>query len=206
MQISFLTKYWPCLPRNGILTHILEMFSSAMLLELFSEDVLLYGAGSLLLCFDFNFLSTPHRKLAGNPFHAMNLEMVEICPFRKNVLLHIRTARQNNDLIQAVLRDQGSKLWEFVLISFSLSKRTLKQLISDSCSKTAFSFDNKIYEQIDGVSMGSCLAPVLANIILTEFEKQIVEDLIQAGTIKFYRRYVDDTLVLIKPCDICLPS
>ena len=50
--------------------------------------------------------------------------------------------------------------------------------------------------------MGSCLAPVLANIILTEFEKQIVDDLIKAGTIKFYRRYVDDTLVLIKPCDI----
>ena len=43
---------------------------------------------------------------------------------------------------------------------------------------------------------------ILANIILTEFEKQIVEDLINAGTIKFYRRYVDDTLVLIKPCDI----
>ena len=50
--------------------------------------------------------------------------------------------------------------------------------------------------------MGSCLAPVLANIILTEFEKQIVEDLIQAGAIKFYRPRVDDTLVLIQPCDI----
>ena len=88
------------------------------------------------------------------------------------------------------------------LINTTLSKRTLKKLISDLCSKTAFSFDNKICEQIDGVSMGSCLALILANIILTEFEKQIVEDLIQAGTIKFYRRYVDDTLVLIKPCDI----
>ena len=63
-------------------------------------------------------------------------------------------------------------------------------VIKDSCSKTAFSFDNKIYEQIDGVSMGSCLAPVLANIILTEFGKQIVDDLIKAGTIKFYRRLV----------------
>ena len=50
--------------------------------------------------------------------------------------------------------------------------------------------------------MGSCLAPVLANIILTEFEKQIVEDLIKAGTIKFYCRYMDDTLVLIKPCTL----
>ena len=114
LRVSFLTKYSPCLPRNGILTHILEMFLSAMLLELFSEDMLLYGAGSLLLCFDYNFLSIAHRKLAGKPFHAMNLEMVEICLFRKNVLRHIRTARQNNDLIQAVLRDQGSKLWKLV--------------------------------------------------------------------------------------------
>ena len=50
--------------------------------------------------------------------------------------------------------------------------------------------------------MGSCLAPVLANIILTEFEKQIVEDLIQAGAIKFYRPRVDDTPALIQPCNI----
>ena len=83
LRISFLTKNSPCLPRNGILTHILEMFSSAILLELFSEDVLLYAAESLLLCFDFNFLSIAHRKLAGKPFHAMNLEMIEICLFRK---------------------------------------------------------------------------------------------------------------------------
>ena len=51
LRISFLTKNSPCLPRNGILTHILEMFSSAILLELFSENGLLYGAESLLLCF-----------------------------------------------------------------------------------------------------------------------------------------------------------
>ena len=73
------------------------MLSSAILLEkLFSEDMLLYGVGLLLLCLDFNFLSIAHRKLAGKLFHAMNLEMVEICLFRKNVL-HISTAWQNYD-------------------------------------------------------------------------------------------------------------
>ena len=50
--------------------------------------------------------------------------------------------------------------------------------------------------------MGSSLGPVLAKIILTEFENKVVSDLVQSGIIKFYRRYVDDTLVLIKPCDI----
>ena len=52
--------------------------------------------------------------------------------------------------------------------------------------------------------MGSALGPVLANIILSEFEKLIVSDLIKSGVIRFYRRYVDDTLyiVLKKPSDI----
>jgi hypothetical protein len=81
-------------------------------------------------------------------------------------------------------------------------KRTLKKLILDSCSKTAFSFNNQLFEQTDGVSMGSALGPVLANIILSEFEKLIVSDLTKSGVIRFYRRYVDDTLVLIKPSDI----
>ena len=65
----------------------------------------------------------------------------------------------------------------------------------DCATKTAFSFDKIFYEQFDGVSMGSCLAPVLANIILTEFEKVIVNDLINTGILAFYRRYVDDNLV-----------
>ena len=49
-----------------------------------------------------------------------------------------------------------------------------------------------------------CLAPVLANIIVTELEKSIVDDLQKTGILKFNRRYVDDTLVLIKPKDIPL--
>ena len=56
--------------------------------------------------------------------------------------------------------------------------------------------------EISPFSMGSSLGPVLANIILTEFERLIVSELIADGTIKFYKRYVDDTLVLIKPSDI----
>ena len=91
--------------------------------------------------------------------------------------------------------------FEEKLVATTLSKRTLKKLILDSCTKTAFSFNNQLFEQTDGVSMGSALGPVLANIILSEFQKLIVSDLIKSGVIKFYRRYVDDTLVLIKPSD-----
>ena len=56
-------------------------------------------------------------------------------------------------------------------IPTSLSKGSLKKLILDTCQKTAFSFNNKMYEQLDGVSMGGSLGPVVANIIITECEK-----------------------------------
>ena len=84
------------------------------------------------------------------------------------------------------------------LINTNLKKRTMKKLLLDSCTKTAFSFYNVLYEQCDDVSMGLSLWPVLANIILTEFENVIVKPLIETGVLKFYCRYLDDTLVLIK--------
>ena len=46
--------------------------------------------------------------------------------------------------------------------------------------------------------MGSSLAPVLVNTILTEFEKAVVTPLMKNGILKFYCRYVHDTLVLVK--------
>ena len=49
--------------------------------------------------------------------------------------------------------------------------------------------------------MSSLLGPTLANIIMTEFETVIVNPLINSGKIVFYKRYVDDTLVLAKPPD-----
>ena len=50
--------------------------------------------------------------------------------------------------------------------------------------------------------MGGSLGPVLANIILTEFEQIIINPLISSRIIKFYCHYVDDTLLLIKHDDI----
>ena len=88
------------------------------------------------------------------------------------------------------------------LVSTNLKKCTLNKLILDTCTKTAFSFNNKLYQQKDGVSMGSSLGPVLANIIMTELEDVVIKPLIANGTIKFYTRFVDDTLLVIKPDNV----
>ena len=77
----------------------------------------------------------------------------------------------------------------------------MKKLLLDSCTKTAFSY-NVIYQQCDGVSIGSSLAPVLASIILTEFEKVAVTPLMKSGNLTFCCRYVDDTSVLVKEDEI----
>ena len=46
--------------------------------------------------------------------------------------------------------------------------------------------------------MGASLGPVLANIIMTECEKLVLPKLLKKGKIKFYVRYVDDTLLLVE--------
>ena len=52
--------------------------------------------------------------------------------------------------------------------------------------------------------MGSPLGPTLANIIMTALEDKIIKDLLDNNIITFYTRYVDDTLVLVKPHHINL--
>ena len=84
------------------------------------------------------------------------------------------------------------------LLKTNIKKRAMKKLLKDCCTKNTFSFNNTIYEQIDGVSMGSCLGPVLANIVMTELETVIVDKLFAANLSTFHIRYVDDNLALIK--------
>ena len=78
----------------------------------------------------------------------------------------------------------------------------MKKLSIDACTKTSFIFNNKIYELKDDVSMGSPLGPVWANIIMTELEQKVIKTFVDDGTIIFYGRYVDDSLLVIKPKDI----
>jgi hypothetical protein len=53
-----------------------------------------------------------------------------------------------------------------------------------------------MYKQIDGVSMGSPLGPIIANIFMNDFENKHMEELTKLG-VKTWLRYVDDTFVII---------
>ena len=90
--------------------------------------------------------------------------------------------------LQRTLKIIEDRIYNKKLVKTKLKKSTLRKLIRDTCTKTVFSCNNKLYEQTDGVSMGGSLGPVLANIIMTEFEQQTVKKLIDQGLIAFYCR------------------
>ena len=48
----------------------------------------------------------------------------------------------------------------------NISRKDLKKLFQFATSETHFYFNGEIYEQVDGVAMGSPLAPVLANLFM----------------------------------------
>ena len=69
------------------------------------------------------------------------------------------------------------------------------QLLEVATKNQLFQFDGKLYEQIDGVAMGSPLGPLMANAFLCSIEEKLEQD---NKLPDFYRRYVDDTLAIMK--------
>ena len=88
------------------------------------------------------------------------------------------------------------------LVTTNLTKRTMNKLLKDASSKTAFTLNDKGYKHIDCVSMRSPLGLLLGNVFMTELEKHMIQNLIDKNLIKFYIRYIDDTLLLVKDEDI----
>ena len=77
--------------------------------------------------------------------------------------------------------------------NLNITKKELKKLFLFATSHTHFIFNSKFYNQIDGVAMGSPLAPVLANIFMGFYESKWLNEY-NLNKPKFYLRYVDDIL------------
>ena len=57
-----------------------------------------------------------------------------------------------------------------------ISKKELLDLFRFCTPKTNFLFDGKVCDQVDGIAMGSPLAPTLANLFMGHHEKKWIED------------------------------
>ena len=82
------------------------------------------------------------------------------------------------------------------LISYNECKFTREQfckLLNFAVKANHFIFNNQLYNQIDGVAMGSPLGPSLANIFMFALEEKFLDNCPSDFKPILYRRYVDDT-------------
>ena len=78
------------------------------------------------------------------------------------------------------------------------SKDTFKKLLQFATGGI-FSFNNILYRQSDGLSMGSPLAPTLSNLFMGHLEQTFLQN--DKLNLKFYVRYVDDILAIFEDDD-----
>ena len=97
--------------------------------------------------------------------------------------------------------DICSDLWEALDDEVDITTVALKKLLNFACCNVPFIHKDSWYAQVDGVSMGSPLAPTLASIFLNSLEKNL--DILTNGVVDvpvFYTRYVDDVFLIFDKC------
>ena len=72
----------------------------------------------------------------------------------------------------------------------------MKKLLLLCTKNVHFTFNNKIYQQCDGVAIGFPLGPVIAGIFMVELERTLLPRLTEYMTP--WKRYVDDTIATRK--------
>ena len=77
--------------------------------------------------------------------------------------------------------------------NLNITKKELKKLFLFPTSQTHFIVNSKFYNEIDGLAMGSPLAPVLANIFMVFFKSKWLDEY-NLNKPKFYLRYIYDIL------------
>ena len=82
-----------------------------------------------------------------------------------------------------------------------LDKKEMFEMLSLTLKQSIILFDNKYYNQIYGVAMGSPLGPTLANIFLCYHESNWQKDCSKDFKPVYYKRYVDDIFVLLNKAE-----
>ena len=80
----------------------------------------------------------------------------------------------------------------------TLSIQHIMDLLGLCLRSTYFTFRGKFYEQVEGAAMGSPISPIVANLYMEQFEIRAIES--SANPPLLWRRFVDDTFVIMKKC------
>ena len=84
------------------------------------------------------------------------------------------------------------RIYEDNEIQTNIKKKEMKQLLLFCTKNVHFSDNGIIYQQCDGVAMGSPLGPVLAGIFMVHLQRTLIPKLTEH--VNPWKRYVDDTI------------
>ena len=98
------------------------------------------------------------------------------------------------ETIQILADKAFTNNWFSETHQLNLSRMDLVDLLRASTKDQLFQFNGQLYEQIDGVAMGSPLGPLLANVFMGSIEDTLERE---GKMPSFYKRYVDDTLTIM---------
>ena len=84
------------------------------------------------------------------------------------------------------------ELFDHGLAPLSINSKVCEELLTLACSGVEFNFNNVMYKQTDGISMGSPLGPIIANSFVGFHENQLIKDCSSLH----YKRYIDNTFAI----------
>ena len=70
-----------------------------------------------------------------------------------------------------------------------MNKQQFRELLNWTCNHTSFQFKGKFYKELDGMAIGSPLAPVIADIFMNSFTDKAQS---HSNCLFSVLRYVDD--------------
>ena len=96
-----------------------------------------------------------------------------------------------DETIQYLVDKAFANNWFNEVYGLDLTKNNLIEMLEIATRHQLFQFDGQLYQQIDGVAMGSPLGPLMANALMCSVEERLKT---QGKIPDYYKRYVDDTL------------
>ena len=113
-------------------------------------------------------------------------------------MLYDVTALFTNVLLEETIQILAKKAldgnWFNNTHNLNICEGDLIKLLTVATKDQPFQFNGDLYEQIDGVAMGSPLGSLMANTFMCSIEEKLAHE---NKLPNFYKRYVDDTFALV---------